>query len=320
MLSVIKEPVAFLTLTFPNFSEPEEAVRHAMQVKRRFYNFRLFGKKKWVKVKEKALELLEKYLENIGDVGVREQKRRFHLWTIERFEKMWHEYLYNSQTKFYMGRILRSIWKFEITYNPVAGWHPHWHVVVVGYFPLFVLQAAWVMSGGGAVVDIRAVSGVDAVSEYISKYEAKPVFSLEGQEVELPFDVQVSLEASLFGRKLFETWGLGELYYEEDEGYEFVGVARGVRCELEVPNLHGVPAIARNLVVHSRDGPVMTFLCKATVRVREYMGDGVCAEFCIKEVGAYLDQKGRIWLVGDSRFEELVVMKVVPRRGGGCAS
>ncbi|MCS7136822.1 MAG: protein rep, partial [Candidatus Caldarchaeum sp.] len=302
LLSVIKEPIAFLTLTFPSYHSPEEAVRVALQVKKRFYNFRLFGKKKWNKVKQRALELLEVYLNNIKDDKEREKKRKFHLWTIQRFEKMWNDQLYNSKSKLYVGRIMRSIWKFEITYNPVTGWHPHWHVLVVGYFPMFVLQAAWTVCGGGPVIDVRAVHSVEDVAEYISKYEAKPVFEVEeqgGERVQLPFETLVSLEASLYGRKLFETWGLSELLLDEkEEEYEFEGVAFGVSCELLIDNLHGVPRLVEELR-RARDGPerCMMVLCEAVVSVRVRM-DGEVVELQ-ETVKAVLDEEGRIWLVPD---------------------
>ncbi|MCS7136964.1 MAG: hypothetical protein NZ941_01180 [Candidatus Caldarchaeum sp.] len=275
-----------------------------MQVKKRFYNFRLFGKRKWAQVKQRALELLEAYLQNIEDEQKREKKRRFHLWALSKFEQVWADHLYDSKTKFYLGRILRSIWKFEITHGP-NGWHPHWHVLVIGYFPLFVLQAAWIACGGGSVIDMRSARSVESVSEYVAKYEAKPVFELEGEEEQgLSFDLQVSLEASLYGRKLFEVWGLSELLQEEDDGYEFVGIARGVRCELEVDNLHEVPALVRRLGGMSRDGPVMAFLCEAVVSVREYV-EGEVVELSTR-AGAYLDAEGRIWLVGSERLDEFV--------------
>ncbi|MCX8164354.1 MAG: hypothetical protein N3D14_03050 [Aquificaceae bacterium] len=202
-----------------------------------------------------------------------------------------------------MGRILRSIWKFEITYGFVSGWRPHWHVLVIGYFPLFVLQAVWLMCGSGEVVDIRLAKSVESISGYVAKYEAKPAVDLGSEE--LSHELQVSLEASLYGRKLFEVWGLSELKQEEDDGYEFVAIARGVRCELELDNLHELPALTRKLGGMSRDGPVMMHLCRAYVSSRINLGDGEVLDLTAV-AGAFLDAEGRIWLVGDENFEHVV--------------
>ena len=302
LLEAVNEPVGFLTLTLPSFPDPVEAVSRALEVKKRFYNFRLFGRRKWPQVKQKALELLEVYLQRVADERERERRREFHLWTLRRFEEAWADQLYNSKGKFYLGRILRSVWKLEMTYNPQAGWHPHFHVLVVGLFPLFLLQAVWVMCGGGEVIDLRLVRGAEGVAEYVAEYEGKPVASVE--DGELTHEQQVALEAALYGRKLFEVWGLAELEQKVEDGYELVAVARRVKCELELDNLHELPRLVRQLRKQSRDGPAMMFLCWATVEAVEWIG-GEAWEFKAR-AGVFLDEAGRLWLVGDEKFERIV--------------
>lgn len=297
LLTAIREPLAFLTLTFPSFQGVLDAVNTALAVKRKFYQSRLFGKKKWDAVKKKALELLDDYLSHVKDEKEREDLRRFHLWTIEQFEAHWKDYLHDSKAKWHIGKILRSVWKFEITYSPQAGWHPHFHVIVVGYFPLFVLQALWVMAGGGPVIDMRAVKPGDkgAIAE-LSKYEAKPVVSLDGIK-NLPEDLQRELELVLYNRRLFEVWGMKDLLTEPEKEWEFLGIVRKAESELDLPNLHDLPKQVRELrKLSKKEGQsVMMELCDAVVRL-----DSLDLRFRVK---AFLDSKGNIWLVGSDDFD-----------------
>ncbi|MCS7137589.1 MAG: hypothetical protein NZ941_04375, partial [Candidatus Caldarchaeum sp.] len=145
-------------------------------------------------------------------------------------------------------------------------------------------------------------------SEYVAKYEAKPVFELEEEGEGVSFEALVSLEAALYGRKLFEVWGLSELEQKGEDGeFVYLGIASGVSCELEINNLHRLPRLVEELR-RSRDGPVKP-LCWAVVRVKEFV-EGTEHVFS-RRCYAYYDEGGRIWLFGDERFEEVVWSKVV---------
>lgn len=289
VLGLVREPVGFLTLTFPSFQDPVRAVEYAIEVKRKFYNFKPFGKRKWERVRREVLERLDVYLRNIGDDRERERRRRFHEWVLEEFELAWADKLYDSKDRLYMGRILRSVWKFELTYNPERGWHPHWHVLVIGYFPLFLIQAVWVACGGGEVIDLRVARDLKEVMSYVADYESKPAVELGGG---VSYEMELAVEEALYGRKLFEVWGLAELDVDDEDGeFVFEDVVRGAESVLEVENLHNLPVVVRGL---SRDGPI-AYVGGAVIERRIWVeGDEVVLRV---SAGVIVDKKGRIWLL-----------------------
>lgn len=114
------------------------------------------------------------------------------------------------------------------------------------------------------------------------------------------------MESAVYSRKLFEVWGLSELEQGEESDYESLGIVRGVHSELERENLHDLPKLVRKLRGLSRDGPVMMRLGRAVVSYRIFIGNKLMETKALAE--AFLDVDGRIWLVGDEKFEELVRM------------
>jgi len=107
-----------------------------------------------------------------------------------------------------LGQFLSAVWKFELTYSPEHGYHPHWHGITDFLVPKLYLTAICRYVGFGAVSDVRLVKGFKGLVE-LGKYETKPW--------ELPFDDPVEVlkrEAFLHGFKKLRVWNLGP---KEDE-------------------------------------------------------------------------------------------------------
>ena len=101
-----------------------------------------------------------------------------------------------------LGQYLSAVWKFELTYNPVEGYHPHWHGITNFAVPKLYLTAICRYIGFGEVSDIRQVKGFKGLLE-LAKYETKPW--------ELPMDDPVEVlkrEAFLHGFKKLRVWNL----------------------------------------------------------------------------------------------------------------
>ncbi|MEM0326841.1 MAG: hypothetical protein QW733_07415, partial [Desulfurococcaceae archaeon] len=283
--------VAFLTLTLPSSFSPFEAVEYAYRVKQRFYQKRVFGKKVYPRLRQRALELMEVYLSRISNERMREKLRELHMSFLERFEEEWKDYLYDSKCGLKFGQIFNSVWKFELTYSPEHGFHPHWHVLVAGYYPLFLLQALWIECGGGEVIDIRAVNNRRGATAELTKYILKPAVSGVLTEEEM-----VQVEIALYNRKKLEVWGLAELELvrdEEEEEYEFVAYLYHAEVGLSVPNLRDVPRLVRELRRREMESGerCMFYFCDATVYNRRTGRE--------QRFPVLLDSRGRFWLFAE---------------------
>jgi len=101
-----------------------------------------------------------------------------------------------------LGQYLSAVWKFELTYSPEHGYHPHWHGITNFLVPKLYLTAICRYVGFGSVNDVRLVRGFKGLVE-LAKYEAKPW--------ELPMDDPVEVlkrEAFLHGFKKLRVWNL----------------------------------------------------------------------------------------------------------------
>jgi len=144
-----------------------------------------------------------------------------------------------------LGQYLSAVWKFEITYNPEHGYHPHWHGITNFLVPKLYLTAICRYLGFGEVNDIRLVRGRQGVVE-LSKYETKPW--------ELPLDDEIEVlkrEAFLHGFKKLRVWNL-EAQEERKRDFPVVlyfGVPLRI-CSyvlLDRPSLRSLPQVYHSL-------------------------------------------------------------------------
>lgn len=82
--------------------------------------------------------------------------------------------------------------------------------------------------------------------------------------------------------------------------WEFLGIVRKVKSELDLQNLHSLSKQVRKLrSLSKKEGmPVMMELCDAVVWF-----DGLNLRFRVK---AFLDSRGNIWFVGSDAFDRAI--------------
>jgi len=209
------ESLTFITLTIPNESDIFTAIEKINKAFQRLYQFRLFGKRNWLRVVREFRRETIRYYRSLRSQGFspREALRRvqFQIELFRRFEKATAGY--SHETKF--GQIFKAVWKFELTYDEKTGFHPHWHGITTLFIPKLLLTVLVRLVGFGEICDIRQVSGRKAIQE-LSKYVAKH-FELQGLSFEKKLDVEIAMHSF---RKL-RVWNISKeellLYSNEKE-------------------------------------------------------------------------------------------------------
>ena len=242
--------LSFITLTHKNtkvskFEDVEACIDGAFRALTKFYQFRLFGKRNWERVRRAfARECLSYYRNAKEKFGIKEARLRVHrqIEFFREFERRYGSYI-GSDVK--LGQLLNAVVKFELTFNAEKReLHPHWHLIVADfYIPKLLLTVIWREVSGSDVVDVRAVSGDvrDATAELV-KYVTKGWEFPEG-------DIRLWVEAVMLGRRKFRVWGfeLIELEEEKQEEVEYIGFW-SIRCELKYrKNLHEVGRLVRRM-------------------------------------------------------------------------
>lgn len=98
-----------------------------------------------------------------------------------------------------------GVWFFQITKSKKTGqWHPHLHCLIDSNFmSQEKLSALWCRTTlGSIIVDIRSVSDMKRVAEYVGRYSARPSVLADMELVD-----RVELMTALHGRRLVGTWG-----------------------------------------------------------------------------------------------------------------
>lgn len=257
--------LSFLTLTHRNtrvrgYEDVDRAVEEAYASIQKLYQFRLFGKRNWFKVRREFVrEALSYYRNSKVKFGLKEARRRVkrQIDFFRDFEHRYRDYI-GSDIKF--GQLLNAVVKFELTYNSERGEvHPHWHFVVADFrIPKLLMVVIWRMVSGSSIVDIRSVQGVrDATAELV-KYVTKGWEFPSG-------DIRVWVEAVMLGRKKFRVWGFEVLELEEgvqEKGrFTYLCVNARLKCKR---NLHDVPRLVRRM---RRQGEKEVFFDKLIVDV-----------------------------------------------------
>ena len=105
------------------------------------------------------------------------------------------------------SRIRGGVWFFQVKRGKNSGqWHPHLHILLDSdYIPKRELSLEWFMATGNSfIIDIRKVEDPEKVSDYVSRYCARPArlsdFSQPDQE---------ALYETLHGKRLCGTFGTG---------------------------------------------------------------------------------------------------------------
>lgn len=250
----VGHPLVFITLTCLSSHDPQEAVGTAFKLIDKLYQWRV-GRNNIRKLKKESIREIRVYDRNLkakGDPERRKKVKRQIEFTREFFK--WLEGYVGAGYKF--GQLLNALVKFEITYSPEHGFHPHFHLIADRHIPKVVLTALCRLVGFGEVSDIRAVRGHEGFVE-LTKYITKH-WELEG----LSEEQKVELEASLMFRKKFRVWGfeLVELEKESKEKEERKHLW-WLRVEVEGQNLHEIPRLVR--VSRARGDPVK--VCRAEI-------------------------------------------------------
>lgn len=119
-------------------------------------------------------------------------------------------HLYNCFRKYRQLNLLKrnitgGVWFFQIKKSDNDNnWHPHLHCVIDSEFiDKYELSAAWAaITLTSRIIDIKAVTNVDKMAEYVARYAARPSI-LSALE---PAD-RLELVDALHGRRLVGTWG-----------------------------------------------------------------------------------------------------------------
>jgi len=207
--------LTFITITVPSSHNVFEAVERLTQGFRRLYLYRICGKRNWEKLSAEFFRECRAYYRKLREAGFsREEARRKVEWQVElfrRFEKSIAGYPYEARFK----DIFRGVWKFELTYNPETGYHPHFHGITTLFIPKLLLTVLMREVGLGEICDVRLVRGREAIVE-IAKYETK-YWELEG----LSFEERLAVEVCLLGFQKFRNWGVPAVPDEEDDGVQY---------------------------------------------------------------------------------------------------
>jgi hypothetical protein len=105
------------------------------------------------------------------------------------------------------SRIRGGVWFFQLKRGKSDGhWHPHLHILLdADYIPKRDLSLEWFLTTGNSfIIDIRKVNDDDKISEYVSRYCARPA-----NLSEFGPDDQDSIYAVFKGRRLCGAFGTG---------------------------------------------------------------------------------------------------------------
>jgi len=211
--------LSFITLTIPNTFDIFEAVERAKKSLQRLYQFRLLGKRNWVKVVRLFRRETLKYYRALRMQGYSPSEAlkrvKFQIKLFREFEKAVSGYSY--ETKF--AEILKAVWKFELTYSKKTGFHAHWHAITTLFIPKLLLTVIARLVGFGEICDIRRVRGAKAVKE-LSKYVAKS-FELK----HLSFEEKLDVEVAMHSFQKLRVWNISKeelLRFDEHEDVDVV--------------------------------------------------------------------------------------------------
>ncbi len=252
--------LSFLTLTHKNtkvesYEDVRRAIDEAFRSLQKFYQFRLFGKRNWKKVRGEFVKELLKYYRNAKErLGVREARKRTkrQIEFFRDFERRYGDYI-GSDIK--LGQLMNAVVKFELTYNAEREeLHPHWHLIVADFLiPKLLVVVIWRMVSGSEIVDLRAVDDMKDATAELTKYITKgwefPEPS-EEEENEVRKNIRLWVEAEMLGRRKFRIWGFELLELEresEEEKEEYIGFW-SMQAELKYrENLHQIPKLVRRM-------------------------------------------------------------------------
>ena len=197
-------PLTFITLTVKSSHDVFEVIEKLVKGFRKLYLMRIFGKRNWEQIsREFARECLQYYRNLIKNGYSRSDARRKVEWQIElfrRFERATAGFSYETRFK----DVFKAVWKFELTYNEAEGYHPHFHGITTLAIPKLLLTVLARRAGLGAICDVRAVNGKEAIVE-LAKYKTK-YWELEG----LDFEEKLAVEVALLGFQKIRNWGVPE--------------------------------------------------------------------------------------------------------------
>ena len=180
--------------------------------------------KEGISVRELAELERESVLEELSSLFSRQffiELDRSVLWKFYRqvyFYADWIGRIWSQPHDVKFSQLLRAVWKFEMTYSPEHGFHPHWHGITDLQIPKVLLTALCRLIGFGEVSDVRAVKGEKALVE-LSKYELKP---WEIDEEALGLKELVKLETAMHSFKKLRVWGFEKVERKEEGGQERV--------------------------------------------------------------------------------------------------
>lgn len=211
ILTETKEPLMFITLTSPrnpNFGEALEQISKALE---KLYQFRLFGKRNWKKVRRLFFEELKRYRQELKSkkLPAKEIERKIRI-QVRYFKKLRKYKTIPNAEKLKFGQIFPALWMLEFTKSCEEGnrgYLLHWHGIVAGRFPKVLLTALWRHLTGWDIVDIRAISrsknkkGKDVIDYLIDYIET------ESSDCGYTKDEMIEIEAQLHGRRKVRVWG-----------------------------------------------------------------------------------------------------------------
>ena len=111
------------------------------------------------------------------------------------------------QHKGLKSRIRGGVWFFQLKRGKSDGrWHPHLHILLdADYIPKRDLSLEWFLTTGNSfIIDIRKVEDPEKVSEYVSRYCARPANLSEFKP-----DDQDEIYSVFKGRRLCGNFGTG---------------------------------------------------------------------------------------------------------------
>ncbi len=253
--------LSFLTLTHRNtkvgsYQDVKRAIDEAFKGIQKLYQFRLFGKRNWKKIRSEFVREVLSYYRNAKEkLGVKEARRRAkrQIEFFRDFENRYWDYI-GSDVKF--GQLLNAVVKFELTYNAERQeLHPHWHLIVADFrIPKLLMVVIWRKVSGSEIVDLRAVDDTKDATAELTKYITKgwefpePSEEEGGEEDLVRKNIRLWVEAEMLGRRKFRIWGFELLELEEEEKEEeYIGFW-SMRAELKYrKNLHEIPRIVRRM-------------------------------------------------------------------------
>ena len=214
-------PTNFATLTISNGWDIKERIDFAFKSLTRLYELKLFGKRRWKAVKKAFFEELKAYRRNLKNAKDKDGKPRFTAKEIRKrvrkqidfFKRFIRRYknLPNAE-KLRFGQIIPALWVFELTKSE-AGYHPHWHGIVLAEIPKVLLTALWKIAtkGDAYITDIRSLGNPSEAIEYVEDYVADGFVDVGATD-----DVAnnpalkeelIEIEEALHGRRKVRAWG-----------------------------------------------------------------------------------------------------------------